>query len=301
MLNSRQLQEAVGGKSLYVPRDGWRAGNFAAHGRAMILTLQRLAMITQRRQAAIVARRAKEIFTDQLNRVLSRFEASGHFATHPGRGADAPAMKQLETQVMIGAHESLLVRLLNEELAASRNDVTTELVPPIQSTMAQGYSKTSVLLAQDPDESRNPGLARRARGIAERITNISETTRSKFETVLRNAVANGDTVGDTIRALRENFPTLQANRAVLIARTETNNAWTEGSVQAFKESATITLVSVIGCQSRERERWGDASYQRYLYRGESTCNVQDVPVSDADKLEFHPNHGGTVVPSGFID
>lgn len=299
-LSSKQLVEACGGKGLYVPKDGWRASSFAAHGGPMIVTLHRLAVITQRRQGAIVARRAKEIFRKQIDRVLDRFIAAGHFATHP-RAAAAPDLKQIETQVMVGAHESLLSRLLNEELAATRNDVTTELVPPVQSTMAQGYSKTSVLLAQQPDESRNPGLARRARGIAERISNISETTRTRFETMLRAAVENGDTVGDTIRNIREQFPEMQANRAVLIARSETNNAWTEGSAQAFKESSTITKVSVIGCQSRETDRWGSPSYQRFMYRGESTCNIQDVPVADADKLEFHPNHTGTMVPSAFID
>ena len=53
----------------------------------------------------------------------------------------------------------------------------------------------------------------------------------------------------------------------------------------------ITHVSVIGCEARE-----PGSPQ---YRGESTCNIQDVPINDADKLEFHPNHTGTIVPSRF--
>ena len=51
------------------------------------------------------------------------------------------------------------------------------------------------------------------------------------------------------------------------------------------------VTRAIGCEAREA---GSPTY-----RGESTCNIEDVPVSDADKLRFHPNHTGTMVPSKF--
>ena len=93
------------------------------------------------------------------------------------------------------------------------------------------------------------------------------------------------------RPLDEALPAFNASRINTIARTETNNAWTRGSVASFQESTTLSHVSVIGCEAREPN-----SPQ---YRGESTCNVQDVPVEDAGLLDFHPNHTGTIVPSRF--
>jgi hypothetical protein len=66
-----------------------------------------------------------------------------------------------------------------------------------------------------------------------------------------------------------------------------------GAAAAYKSNPAITYVSVVGCQAIEP---GIPTYH-----GIPTCNIQNVPVHDCDKLEFHINHTGCIVPSGFKD
>lgn len=289
-LNARRLIHAVGGKALFIPKDGWRATTFRLFGQAMIVAMHRAALITQRQQTALVARAVAAQFKKQIEEVIQRFLSTSTF----GRSAKAPG------DVFLPAHEQLLLEILNDVLEETGARVTAEILPSVQSTLDQGYSKTSMLLAQRPVRG-SIGLQRRSQALASRITNISATTRRRFQTILNNAVREGLSIQQTAQLIRQRIPQIQANRALTIARTEINNAWREGAIQSFKESATLTLVSVIGCESREEDRWETPSYAPYLYRGESTCNIQDVPVADSDKLEFHINHTGTLVPSGFIE
>lgn len=291
-LNAARLIAYLGGKALVIPPEGWRASSFRLHGLAMIRTMHKAALVTQRQQMAQIVRDVTRAFIRQIDEVLRRFLATSSF----GR-----SVKVNTTDVFLNAHETLILEILNDVLEETGAKVLAEIVPGVRSTLDQGYSKTSVLLAQDPKVRDNPNLQRRARELAARITGIPDTTRKRFETILKNSVANKLSVAETTKAIREKLPKIQANRALTIARTELNRAWTDGAIQAFQESKTLTTVSVIGCESREEDRWDQPSYQQFLYNGESTCNIQDVPVADADKLEFHPNHTGTMVPSGFID
>lgn len=291
-LNAARFVAAVGGKALIIPPEGWRAGTFRLHGRAMIAAMHRAALITQRQQQSGIVRDTARAFTKQIEEVIRRFESASGFGRRNVK---------VSGDIFLPAHEDLVLEILNDVLRETGAEVTAEILPGIRSTLDQGYSKTSIFLAQDPKMRDNPNLQRRARELAARITNISETTRKRFQTVLKQSVRERLSVPQAVKLIREKLPKIQANRALTIARTELNRAWTDGAIQAFQESKTLTLVSVIGCESREEDRWDSPSYQPYLYRGESTCNIQDVPVADADKLEFHINHTGTLVPSGFIE
>jgi hypothetical protein len=117
--------------------------------------------------------------------------------------------------------------------------------------------------------------------------------------VIRSSIADGHTVAETAKVLEERMPKIAAARIRTIARTETMMAWTEGSIASLQQSGVVTHVSVIGCESREEGSWGRPSFQQFMYRGEGTCNIQDVPIADAHLLNFHPNHTGSVVPSRF--
>ena len=292
--NAQRLINLVGTKALVIPLEGWRAHSFRLHGAAMIRTLRRVALITQRQQLGEIVRVTTQQFSAQLAEIMKRFHARATFGHH-GRSVKA------SVDIFTSVHEELLRGIIKEVLEETGERATVRILPGIQSTLAQGYSKTSILLSQKPDPDANQGLQRRARELAQRVTNLSETTKKRLDTVLQQAVKEKLTITETATEINSKIPKIQAARAVTIARTELNNAWTEGSVQAFKESSTITLVSVIGCESREVDRWDSPSYQQYMYRGESTCNIQDVPVADSDKLEFHPNHTGTMIPTGFIE
>jgi hypothetical protein len=149
--------------------------------------------------------------------------------------------------------------------------------------------------------AQNTGLFTRARHIAERIVDINETTRARTETFIKRNLEIGLHPTALAEKLASEMDAFNKTRALTIARTESNRAWTQGTVEAMKEVGTVTHMSIIGCTSREEDRWDSASYQQFMYRGESTCNAQDVPIGDMDGLNFHPNHGGTPVPSRFME
>jgi hypothetical protein len=296
-LNNTRLFAAVAAKALFIPPEGWRAHHFRVHGVAMIRTLHRVSRIARAQATSGIVRSVTSAFREQIDTVLERFAAR----TRVNVVVVPRGSSMFKADIFLPQHEDMILDILNQVLAETGDDVTAKIVPGVQSTLAQGYSKTSILLGQTPDPRANIGLQRRAQGLASRITNISQTTRTRFQTILKTAVKEGWSVPETATAIQERLPRIQAARALTIARTELNNAWTQGAVQSYRESKTLTQVSVIGCESREQDRWDEPSYQQYLYRGESTCNIQGVPVADMDKLEFHINHTGTMVPSGFVE
>jgi hypothetical protein len=291
-LNARPLIRIVGRRELVIPKEGWTAASFRAHGGPMVMTLHRLARLITRRQTAEIARRLAALLNAQIELVIERVKARH---AHPFRRA-------AKADLNLPGDPHLWAEVLEEVLREFDPKVIARVMPPLQSTMDQGYSKTSLLLGQAADISRsNTALQTRARALALKVTRISETTRVRLAKVIADAVDGGLTLLETAAKVSEVMPRINGARAMTIARTETGNAWSQGAIQSFKESRTITLVSVIGCESREEDRWETPSYAPFLYRGESTCNIEDVPVADIDKLNFHPNHTGTMVPSGFTE
>jgi hypothetical protein len=277
---STKLIRIVGGKGLVIPEGGWNSESFARHGQAMILALAHVAKITQRREAAILAKRCNEMFRRQvqeINRRVIKWSRS-----------KAPKPTVVELDLPQNAH--LWTEAMNEVFAEAGIDAVATVMPSVQKVMALGYSRTSILLGQEPDDvSRLVTI--KSRAIAQRITNISNTTRDRIMTVVKDSLERGFSVVDTAAAIESAAPQIYGNRSLTIARTEMNNAWTEMAVTAMQESSTVTEVSVIGCEAREPNS--------PTYRGESTCNIQGVPIQDADSLEFHINHTGNIVPSGF--
>lgn len=277
---ANKLIPVIGGKGLVIPDEGWTAGTFARHGGPMILTLARVAKITQRRKAATLAYKLNVHFKKQIKGVISRVMEW----TRQGRKAPA------EVIIDLPQNAELWAEAMNEVFAESQLEAVATVMPEVQSVMAAGYEKTSILLGQAPDD-----LARlvtiQSRTIARRITSIDETTRRRLRQVINDSIESGLTVTETAAAIESAAPQIYGNRTLTIARTELNNAWTKGSVGSMQESNTITEVSVIGCEAREP---GSPTYQ-----GESTCNIQGVPIHDAHTLQFHINHTGNIVPSGF--
>ena len=278
-LNSRKFVHAVGGKALHIPREGWNAQNFVVYGEAMILTLARVAKITQRRAAPSLAQNCKAMFRGQIREINRRVISWSR--------SKAPAAS---VTIDLPQNAELWVEAMNEVFADAGLDAVATVLPPVQSVMGQAYSKTSILLGQEPDEVSRI-VTTQSRSIARRITAIPETTRKRITAKVVESIENGLTVVETAQALEDAAPEIYGNRSLTIARTELNNAWTKGAIMSMGESRTITHVSVIGCEARE------ASSPHY--RGESTCNIQDVPIIDADSLTFHPNHTGNIIPSRF--
>lgn len=289
---ARKLIHAVGGKALRIPEEGWNAQNFARQGGPMILTLARLAKITQRRAAPIVAATALRMFKSQLREVIERVTTNAHGHNDRQRRSLAEfAGVKADIDIELPQHEGLWAEALNAVFREARIEAVAELMPAIQSVMGKAYSQTSILMGQEPSPNVGSIVAREARQIATRVASVSETTRRNIAVAVRDAIKNNLSVTDTAAYLESRVPQIFGNRSLTIARTELNNAWTKMSVRSFQESSTLTHVSVIGCEAREEN-----SPQ---YRGESTCNIEDVPVADAHLLEFHVNHTGNLVPSRF--
>ena len=169
----------------------------------------------------------------------------------------------------------------------------------VQSVVASSYDATRSLLWKPDNESAEhrarvsqAALSKRTARVASRISGMNDTTRNTFNRILVRSIGEGNTVAETAKILREEFPRQSRNRVSTIARTELGQAADEGRKQSLKDVGTVTHVSVIGCEAREANS--------PTYRGESTCNIEDVPIEDVDELEWHPNHTGTIVPSRFV-
>lgn len=281
-INARLLIQLVGSKALHVPPGGWHAHSFAEHGEAMLRALWRVSQLVQRKAAPEIARAAKHHFNRQLEAVLA--------IVLKGK----PAKSEL-LQIVVDAagQESLWAAAINKVMAEAGISITAEVLPTIQSVMGQGYSKTNLLMGLKERDVAGQ-IARQARGLAQKITRIDQTTRGVMERIVRDGIAEGMTVVDVARSLQDRFSQISSSRAITIARTETSNAWTQGTANSLKQADTLTHVSVIGCQAREENS--------PKYRDESTCNIEDVPVSQIDALMevgWHINHTGSLVPSAF--
>jgi len=287
-LNAVPFLWLVASKSLIIPKDGWNSHSFGHYGAGMVRSMHRAAQITQRRQIPIVARAAVNIFNAQLDKVIALVERRRPVKADSGF-----------ITLAFESHQSLWLDALQQVFSETGGELVAELMPPIQSVMAQGLSKTSILLGADTVPNASAMITRKARGIADKITKINSTTRKEFEKVIVDSFQDGLTFGETVQELRDKIPKVNSSRQMTIARTELSNAWNQGSIEAFQQSETLVACSVIGCTSREEESWDKPSYQQFMFRGESTCNIQDVAVHDLDQLNFHPNHTGVIVPSQF--
>jgi hypothetical protein len=274
---------------LQVPKR-WTAQEFARQGQILIVAMVRASRLTTKKAFPFVARAANKVFARQLDAIIAKVLAKA------GRRS---AKESVEIAIDPGAHEALWVQAINEVMQEQGIDLVAELIPPIQSVMGQSYGRISALMGQPTTVTGHQIIARQARSVASRIVNINDTTRKVIEGAVRGSIGSGLTVTETAAKLRETMPALSRSRVNTIARTELSNAWHEGAKTSFQESETLTHVSVIGCESREEDRWDSPSYQQFMYNGESTCNAVDVPVQDMDKLNFHPNHTGTTIPSRF--
>lgn len=281
-LNARPLIAILGGRNLPQPGQSWNLSRFIKSGAEMIVALHRVAQISQRRQGRILAPGLARILNSQVEMVITR------------------ATRGRKAEIDVSDHEALWAAAMEDVFRETQTDIAVEVGPSIQKVLAQGYARTNILLGQE-DLTASAVLAREARNLASEVTRINETTRKTIAKIVRQGLADGLSVTETADVMRTVLPQVNSTRAFTIARNEMANAWTQGSVRSFQQSDTLTHVSVVGCQSREEELWTKPEYQEFLYRGESTCNAQDIPVYDAHTLKWHINHSGTLVPSAFRD
>lgn len=279
---------AAQGKGGYKPPDEWTAATFAAHGTAMRFALARTSKIVVRQARPAVQVAAGRVIYAQIDAAL--VIASRKLVARHTRSA-------IDEITVTVADEDIWVEAFNQVMAGAGNMLEAELTPILNSVAQQGFSKTSLVLGIQPDPIASNRFANYTREVGQRITQIDETTRRQFAEAVGDAMAEeGSTIRDVSDAIRDRMKQFTEPRLATIARTETQNVWTAGSLASMKLVPGIRSIDVIGCESREMDRWNQPSYQQFMWQGESTCNIEGVAIADAHSLNFHPNHTGTMVP-----
>jgi hypothetical protein len=137
----------------------------------------------------------------------------------------------------------------------------------------------------------NKLITAKADNLCNLVTGISETTKKRMRRIFQEKINAGATMGEVIQTMRDSFPQIAANRIPTIVRTELGRAANEAQILSFKNSLSVTHCSVVGCQAVEDDS--------PTYMGFHTCNIRNVPVQDLELVEFHINHTGSWVPTGF--
>lgn len=294
--NSVQTVHIIGGPRLHIPEGGWNAEQFILHGAGMLRAMARTAKITQWKAIPVVAKTAKDLFDSQLKRIIRRVEQSRqHYRlgirSLGGIKADGESMTIL---LSLPQEEGLWAEAIDEVMKTADLEVVVRLTPPIQSVMAQGYSKTAYMLGQRSEAQVAAAINKQTRETAKQITGINDTTKKNILNAVKDGVERQMTVKEMAAYIEQRESKIFGNRALTIARTELNKAWTQGAAISFKESDAITQYSVIGCEARE--------LSSPHFHGQSTCNYKGIKSDELDEflaVGFHPNHTGTLVPSGF--
>lgn len=229
-------------------------------------------------------------FTTKLNAVCDMVEERARLRRGQA-AADGYDAKAIE--VNLGANEAIWKQAIEEVLGTNANvELITNYTPEVQSLAAKANARTSIFLGETPPANTALTILRRAQDMARKVTRINETTRSQLVRVVERSIAEGQTVGETLQAVRSSIPQIASSRVPTIVRTEVGNAIDHGTKQAIKDSKTVATVDVIGCTAVEPNI--------PTFDGRPTCNITGVPAHRVDELEFHPNHTGAIVPGSFI-
>lgn len=270
-----------------LPRSAWDAERFAREGERLIMMFFRGGKIIMRTAEAQLRKRLQKIYGALAKRIPEVVGKSAH-AKH--------VIRPQQYEIELGSLEFLWREAIQAELEQAGLAVQTTVSNATNNTFDLGRDYCLRVLGLDDDGLRQ-SVARDSLELARRITGINESTRDSVRALLQSAINSSNTVVEVADKLRTALRDWSETKVRTVARTETMLAWNEATAKTMLASGVVTHVSVIGCESREEERWRHPSYQRFMYRGESTCNIRDVPVEDAPKLNFHPNHTGCMVPS----
>ena len=168
--------------------------------------------------------------------------------------------------------------------------------PTFQSLIDRAYSRSRFLLGE-ADGLVNPRLAVRNEAILKKLNDVQLSTKAMADFRIGMAIDSGlfanAAWGDAVAAVTALITqrVKSASRLNTFGRTEAYRAVDEGLKQAVKISQSLTHMSVVGCRAVEPNI--------PTYRGEPTCNIENVPIQDVDSVQFHVNHTGAWFPSRF--
>jgi len=130
--------------------------------------------------------------------------------------------------------------------------------------------------------TKNPVFNKQVGTLTDKIVEqITHTRKEELERLLNVMVDEGLSLSELSGKIEDLYGTLDStsgSRAMRIARTEASKTWDTASIESYKE-LEVKVVDVVGCEDEEPD-----------------CNKKNVPIEEASKLSFHPNHTGTIVP-----
>jgi HK97 family phage portal protein len=83
------------------------------------------------------------------------------------------------------------------------------------------------------------------KALAERVTNINETTREQIARIVKDGLTAGEHPRVIARSLTDLFTDMKRSRAETIARTETANVMNLSAIDAYEASGVVTAVKVL--------------------------------------------------------
>jgi hypothetical protein len=212
------------------------------------------------------------------------FELDQFFEEQKNRVIDS--LKQFDTKAFLESDSVNVVFDINNEAQL----ITKKLKQLYQSGIQKGVNDINELTSSSVTSTvTNPYVAAQIEQLSKRQVQgvwlglkINDTTQSKLKGIISDGVTNNLSINDIQKQVKNLFDNqIRGYRARMIARTESRAAWDAGAIVGYKEIGT-QYVDVVGCTQFEVD---------------SDCGKQNVPIGQADNLQFHPNHGGCIVPS----
>jgi hypothetical protein len=271
-------------RSSKAPVGGWTQERFlTANGSNLLTDLIRVQKLARRESYPKLTKGLLDLFNEEIDEFLSELEKPQTKARKPDLVVDLP-------DNIAKLVQAALQKTFSKQRVRAR--VVRRVRPAVQTAMDHTYRKSVVLLGGKPTDRNLNRLRASADKLCNKVTRISRTTKYRLRRELRTAMADNLTLAETVKRVRDRFHSIAAYRVPTIVRTEIGRAMDAATIQALRDQGNVTHISVIGCEAIEP---GIPTY-----RGIPTCNIRNVPIEDAHLLEFHINHTGTIVPTGFL-
>lgn len=301
-----------------VPDSGWTQQTFqTAAGKKLIKDVLAVRRLALRENSKRLTKALKAMFEDEVSQVLGEF--ASRLAKHHkvGKTIGSNLVNVVLTLNVPDGSERMWEEALEAVFAEepTKGRILKVFKPSYQSVMDHVIRKTGVLIPPRytggrPSEQVIPVtsvtvsgqapltieqqaklVTAKADKLCSKVTQISETTKKRMRKLFQAKIDSGATMGDVVKAFRAAFPQIAANRIPTIVRNELSIAANEAQIISFQNSLSVTHCSVVGCQAVDDSP--------HYYQGFHTCNIRNVPVQDMPLVEFHINHTGSWVPTGF--
>lgn len=86
----------------------------------------------------------------------------------------------------------------------------------------------------------NPFVQTVLKDLAKKVRGVAETTKQEIRDLVGKATENGWSIEQIQKEIREKGEIASRSRAILIARTETAAAYSQGSIAAYRASGVVT-------------------------------------------------------------